>query len=100
MSIDLTPVFEAVIALLAALITYTLIPWIQARTTEAQRSDLMLAARCAVYAAEQLYGRDSAENDRKLSYAMALLRRQGFTLDAQAVRAAVEQAVYAVKGGA
>lgn len=34
--IDLTPIFQAVIGFLAALITYRLIPWIQANTTPQQ----------------------------------------------------------------
>ena len=33
MNINLTPILEALIGLLAALITYRLIPWIRARTT-------------------------------------------------------------------
>ena len=40
--IDLTPIFEAILALLAALVTYKLIPWIKARTTAEQQS--LLAA--------------------------------------------------------
>ena len=36
--IDLTPIFQAVLALLAALITYKLIPWIKARTTNEQQA--------------------------------------------------------------
>ena len=53
--IDLTPIFQAVIALLAALITYKLIPWIKSRTTKQQQENLYAAARIAVYAAEQLF---------------------------------------------
>ena len=38
MNIDLTPIFQAIIALLAALVTYKLVPWIKARTTESQQA--------------------------------------------------------------
>ena len=38
-TIDLTTIINAIIALLAALVTYRLIPWIKARTT-AEQQDL------------------------------------------------------------
>ena len=37
-AIDLTPLFQAVIAFLTALVSYKLIPWIQARTTALRRT--------------------------------------------------------------
>ena len=40
MNIDLTPIFQAIIALLAALVTYKLVPWIKARTC------LLYTSRC------------------------------------------------------
>ena len=54
MNIDLTPIFQAIIALLAALVTYKLVPWIKARTTESQQALLSATVRTLVYAAEQL----------------------------------------------
>ena len=51
--IDLTPIFEAILALLAALVTYKLIPWIKARTTAEQQSLLAATVKTLVYAAEQ-----------------------------------------------
>ena len=62
--IDLTPIFQAIIALLAALVTYKLIPWIKSRTTERQQQNLFVAAKIAVMAAEQLY--KNGEGDKKL----------------------------------
>lgn len=90
--IDLTPIFQAVIALLAALITGKLIPWIKSKTSEKQFENLKAAARVAVFAAEQLYG--AAEGDKKLDYAVEKLRENGFDLDADLLREAVESAVY------
>ena len=55
-TIDLTPVFQAIIALLAALVTYRLIPWIQSKTNKNQQEALITAARIAVLAAEQVFG--------------------------------------------
>lgn len=90
--IDLTPIFQAVIALLAALITYKLIPWIQARTTERQQKNIAAAVRMAVYAAEQLYG--AGQGEEKLQYAIEALQKAGFRLDKDMIRAAIENAVY------
>ena len=39
--IDITPVINAVIALLAAGVSVFLIPWIKSKTTDAQRKELL-----------------------------------------------------------
>lgn len=90
--IDLTPIFQAVIALLAAIITRKLIPWIKSKTTEKDQANLSAVARIAVYAAEQIYG--AGHGDEKLDYAVEKLREWGFDLDAGLLKAAVESAVY------
>ena len=95
MKIDLTPVFQSVIALIAALVTYKLIPFIRSKITEQQFSNLEAAARVAVYAAEQMF--NSGENSRKLNYAVDQVVKAGFDLDIDTIRAAVEQAVYELK---
>lgn len=87
MNIDLTPVFQAVIALLAALVTYKLIPWIKACTTESQQASIRAAVKVAVFAAEQIYG---AGNGReKLEFAREKLCEQGFDVDTDEIEAVV-----------
>ena len=95
--IDLTPIFQAIIALLAALVTYKLIPWIKSKTTGQQQNNLAASAKIAVYAAQQLFGASKAANEEKLDYAMQRLRDEGFDLDTAALRAAIERAVYELK---
>ena len=95
MKIDLTPVFQSIIALLAALVTYKFIPWIRSKVTEKQFSNLEAAARVAVYAAEQIF--NSGDNSKKLDYAINQVAKAGFDLDIETIRAAVEQAVYELK---
>jgi hypothetical protein len=85
--IDLTPIFEAILALLAALVTYKLIPWIKARTTAEQQS--LLAVKPLVYAAEQLYG--AGKGAEKLDYVIKELEARGFTADRAAIEAAVAE---------
>lgn len=87
--IDLTPIFEAIIALVAALVTYKLIPWLKARTTESQQAILMATVRTLVYAAEQLYG--AGKGDEKLQYVKQKLEEKGFDVDIDAIEAAVKE---------
>ena len=56
MTIDLTPILQAVIGLIAALITIKVIPWIKARTTAEQQALLLATTKTLVFAAEQIYG--------------------------------------------
>ena len=86
--IDFTPVLEALLALLATLITVKVIPWIKARTTNEQQYKIEAAVRTAVFAAEQVYG---AGNGReKLLYAQRYLHNKGFTVDIEDIEAAVK----------
>lgn len=96
-AIDLTPVLQAVITLLAALITYRLIPWIRARTTEQQQANLAALASTLVYAAEQLFGAN--RGTEKLAYVTDILRKRGYDVDSQEVLAAVEAAVHQMQPG-
>lgn len=90
-SINLTPVVQAVITLLAALVTYRLVPWIKARTTEQKQANLSALASTLVFAAEQLYGANRGQE--KLAYVTSILREHGYDVDSQEVLATVEAAV-------
>ena len=48
---DLTPIFNAVIALLAALVTAFVIPWLKRKTSAQEREDLLRWVEIAVAAA-------------------------------------------------
>ena len=86
--INLTPIFQAVIGLLAALITYKLIPWIKANTTDKQQKLIEAAVQTAVFAAEQVFG--SGHGKEKMEYALVWLQDRGYHVD----RAEVEACVY------
>lgn len=94
-TINLTPLFEAIILLLAALITAKLIPWIKKKTTDQQYENIKSFAKIAVYAAEQMFAHGS--NEEKLEYTLQQLEKQGFKVDLDTLRTAVEQAVYELK---
>ena len=87
--IDLTPIFQAVLGILAALITHKLIPWIQARTTAQQQEMLRAAVLVAVYAAEQLYGAGAGKE--KLMYVKGQLAKKGYKIDIDEIESAVRE---------
>lgn len=87
MNIDLTPICQAIIALLAALVTYKLVPWIKSKTTAEQQALLSATVKTLVYAAEQLYG--AGKGAEKLDYVIAELEERGFTADRAEIEAAV-----------
>lgn len=87
MTIDLTKIFIAIIELMAAIITYKLIPLIKAKTTEKQRALLEAAVETAVFAAEQIYG--AGEGAKKLDYAVAWLHERGYDISRAEIEACV-----------
>lgn len=92
-NINLTPILQALIGVVAALITYRLVPWIKENTTKAQQEQLQAALRIAVYAAEQVYG--AGHGEEKLDSAIKWLRDQGYDVD----RVQIEAKVYELING-
>ena len=95
--IDLAPIFNAAIILLAGIITAFVIPWvkkyvlpwIEANTTEKQRDLLHGLYKTAVFAAEQIYG--SGYGQDKLEYAKNYIRDKGYTVDYDMIEATVRE---------
>ena len=88
---DLTPVINAVIALIAALITAFVIPWVKRNTTAKDREELLKWVEIAVAAAEQLF--HTTQGKEKKSYVVQFLQEQGFTFSEAEIDAAIEGAV-------
>lgn len=87
--IDLTPLFQAVIAFLASLVTYKLVPWIKARTTASQQEKLRAFIKVFVFAAEQLFG--AGKGKEKLMYVKGKLAEKGFYIDIDEIEAKVQE---------
>lgn len=85
--IDLTTIINAIIALIAAIITYKVIPWIKAKTTNEQQTLLEATVRTLVFAAEQIYG--AGNGYEKMKYVSDKLKEKGFKVDVDAIEAAV-----------
>jgi xanthosine utilization system XapX-like protein len=90
-TIDITQIVIAVLGVLSALITYRLIPWIKANTTESQQAILESTARIAVFAAEQLYG--ALNGSKKLAYVQAYMIKKGYDVNTQEVKNTIEAMV-------
>ena len=90
--IDITPIVNAVIALLAAGVSVFLIPWIKSKTTDAQRKELLEWVKIGVAAAEQLYA-GQGRGEEKKQYVLDFLKQKGFKVDEESVVNAIEAIV-------
>ncbi|NBI11710.1 holin [Colidextribacter sp. OB.20] len=88
---DLTPVINAFIALVAALITAFVIPWVKRNTTAQDREDFLRWVEIAVAAAEQLFY--ATQGPEKKEYVMQFLEEKGYTVSEDELNAAIEGAV-------
>lgn len=92
MNIDVTVIVNAVIALIAAVVSTFLIPWIKSKTTSQQREQLVAWAKIAVAAAEQIY-KGKGRGGEKKQYVLDFLLQNGFSINAENVNASIEAAV-------
>lgn len=92
MSIDITAIMNAFIALIVAVITVFVIPWIRSKTNSQQRQDLISWIKIAVAAAEQIYIGDKRGAEKK-QYVLDFLAKYGFSVNEDSVNAAIEAAV-------
>lgn len=87
--IDLTQLARALIAVLCALITKRLVPWIKANTAQKQQAIIQAATDIAVYAAQQLYKTNVIQD--RLDYAERWLEGRGYTADRGQIEASVRR---------
>lgn len=92
MNFDLTDIFECVIALLSAIVSAFIIPYIKNQLSENKRSQLNFWVKTAVKAAEQLFG--SKTGQQKKEYVVAFLLSRGIVVDVDEVTALIESEVY------
>lgn len=93
---DLTPLIEAFITLISAIITLFVLPKLTAclreKLSAEQLSALKEWVKIAVTAAEQLYG--SKTGQQKKEYAVSFLLSKGIVFDVDEVTALIESEVY------
>ena len=93
---DITPIINAVIVLIAAVITVFVVPYIKTRTTESQQAIIAFVVQTAVSAAEQLIQGEDLGAKR---FGMVIdrvqdeLERRGIKFNYEEVRLQIEDAV-------
>lgn len=92
MNFDMTDIIECIIALLSALVSAFVIPYIKSRLSESKRSQLIFWINTAVRAAEQLYGSKTGKD--KKEYVVSFLLSKGIVFDIDEVTALIESEVY------
>ncbi len=96
---DITPILQALFALVATIITTALIPYIRSKLSETQQQELLQWVRIAVAAAEQIYNQSGMGAEKK-RYVLNWLRDHNITVDEEKLDAMIEAAVYQLKEGA
>lgn len=95
---NITPIIEAVFALIAAIVTAVVAPYIKSRTTAAQQTEIAAWVKIAVTAAEQIYTGTGRGKEKK-KYVEDWLKAHGVTVDSEKLDAMIESAVYELKSG-
>lgn len=98
MQFDITPIIKALYALIVAILTAFVIPYIRSKTTAQQQAEINEWVKIAVNAAEQIFT-GSGRGREKKNYVLAFLAAHDMVVDEDAVDALIEAAVYEIKNG-
>lgn len=85
-----------VLALVAASITYFIIPYLKSKTSTAEREAVLQLVKIAVAAAEQVFA-GSGRGTEKKSFVLEWLEQRNITLDYKVLDTMIESAVYALR---
>ena len=105
-NINLTPIIEAVIALISVIITVYILPklraYLQEKLSAEQRKTLAEVVGVAVKAAEKLYGSKMGVEKKQyvLDYLEDYLENKGIQFDIEEVENLIESFVYELSGTA
>lgn len=88
---NLTPLINAFIALVAALISAFVIPWLKRKTTAQDREEMLKWVEIAVTAAQQLY--HNLNGSERKEYVKNFLNSKGYDVTDKAIDNAIEAAV-------
>ena len=93
MTIDMNQIVEALIGLIAAVITCVVIPLIRSKVTDAQFEKIKMYVSIAVKAAEQIYVGNGRGTEKK-QYVVEYLEKMGLKIDAETLDKLIEAAVF------
>ena len=94
---DITPILQAAIALLATVITFAVVPYIKSRTTATQQAQINGWVKIAVAAVEQIH--KDYKGAEKKKWVLDWLHQHGIVVDENQIDAMIEAAVYELKSG-
>lgn len=98
MTFDITPIVEAVVAVVCAVVTCVLVPYIKSKTTTEQQQEINAWVKIAVAAAEQIFT-GSGRGEEKKAYVVQWLKDRGIAVDAEKIDTMIEAAVYELNQG-
>ncbi len=90
-NINITPIVQAAIVLLASIVTTFVVPWIKSKVKNEDMDIFRRWVEIAVAAAEQLYA--STDGAAKKEYVLTYLRDKGCSVDVDDLENAIEAAV-------
>ena len=90
--IDLTPIINSLITLVALLLTTFLVPYIRLKVSTEKLTQVKKWAAVGVKAAEMIY-KDSGMGEAKKKYVRKFLESKGYKLDIETVDALIEATV-------
>lgn len=96
-NIDYTDLIQAIITLVAVLITSFLVPYLKEKLSKEKYEKLKNWVSVAVSAAEQLYG--SKTGQQKKEYVIGFLNSKGISFDVDEVENLIESEVYKLTQG-
>lgn len=96
-SINIQPVLNALITLMAAVITCVLVPLIKNKLTQQQQDKLLEWIKIAVSAAEQLFSSPQSGAEKK-QYVQEFLVSKGYDVSNTEIDAMIEAAVSRING--
>lgn len=83
----------ALIALIGAIITYIIVPFLKSKTTKEQRDNTVFWVQIAVNAAEQIY-QGKGQGKLKKEYVLEFLNSKGIKITIEQLDILIESAVY------
>ena len=92
---DITPIVEALVLLIAAIITAIIIPYIKSKTTAQQQTEIIAWVKIAVSAAEQIFV-GSGRGEEKKEYVIGWLLDHNIKIDETKLDAMIEAAVHSL----
>lgn len=93
---DITVIVKLIVAILAAVYTYLLVPYLKTKVKHEKLDELKAYAKVAVQAAEMLY-KETGMGQKKKEYVLNYLADKGYIIDDEEINAIIESAVLELK---